>query len=257
GVTPGLGSSAAVVSAAVAALHAIDWGPDGARESHGAKGQRLLPPEVLFAEAFAAHHRAQRGKGSGCDVAAACFGGLVGYRRRGDALPSVELLDLGALPPLAAAHAGPKASTTQLIEAVERAGQQAPAALRDVRSALDGAAQRAIAAIRGREGVRAILAALADSSRALSELDRLADGRLEPAPVRELLRIARDEAAVAKISGAGGGDCVLAFAEHPDRITRVKALWARAGYRVLDLLPAMNGARLEDETIEKLPKAAT
>lgn len=242
GVTAGLGSSAAVVSASVLALYAV----------RGETPSR----EELFADAFEAHHRAQKGKGSGCDVAAACYGGLIGYRRRGEELPRITALDLAVLPPLAVAHAGPKASTTALIAALGRAERESPASYRLVIEGLERAAQRVAEALERREATTSVLSALEASAQHLTELDALSGGRLEPPPVRELLDLARAEGATAKISGAGGGDCVLAFADEPARRVCVEEAWARAGYRVLAWQAARSGARLERDEVENLPRRA-
>jgi phosphomevalonate kinase len=67
GTKTGLGSSAAVCAAVTAALFAA-----GTTDS-----SFPIDREQVFATAFEAHQMAQKGVGSGADVAASCYGGLV------------------------------------------------------------------------------------------------------------------------------------------------------------------------------------
>src|SRR5690606_21597860 len=81
----GLGSSAAVATALAAALAAAG----------GIRPDR----ELLFDLASSAHRTAQGGTGSGGDVAASVYGGLLFYTR-GDAMPP-GAMPPGAMPPAA------------------------------------------------------------------------------------------------------------------------------------------------------------
>ena len=128
----GLGRSAATIAAAVVARRAIDGMPEG--------------PEAVLADALAANAVFQDGVGSGADVAAAVYGGVVAAERRHDRLAVVRR----ALPTglqLVAGWTGEAAPTTPLVSAF--AGMSSPPVLVD----LAAAARDAVAAEIGRAHV--------------------------------------------------------------------------------------------------------
>lgn len=212
----GLGSSAAIVVAAVGA----------------GLSQRGLDddPAAVFPLAERAHRLAQGGKGSGCDVAAAAFGGLISFKRRPNAAPRVTTLALDALPSMRVAYSGVSASTTALIEQARQREQGDAANFRVILDGLDGLVDAFSLAMAPSQ----CLALLEEGSRLLGDLNRLCGGLLEPPPVAKLLGIARDTGCAAKISGAGGGDCVLAFSDDPQRLTDLERRWLNAGFSLVD-----------------------
>ena len=109
----GLGSSAAAAVVAVGAL--LD-----------AAGQDVEGDRVLaFTLADRAHRAAQGGRGSGADVAAAVFGGVIGYSRAADGAPVVRTL--GRVPgELVVFSAGAPRSTVTSIRDVEALAERDP-----------------------------------------------------------------------------------------------------------------------------------
>jgi phosphomevalonate kinase len=186
----GLGSSASILVASLAAV----WLERGGLES-------LLAAE-LFPRALAIHRAAQQG-GSGIDVAAACFGGVLACRlaTRGGALEVVP----HALPPgvtIEVYACGRAARTADMLTAVAALAEREPARYR---AAIDAAGQGASKAVDARDASR-FVEAIADQATALAGLGEAAGVPIVTADVALLDGLARAEDACMLPSGAGGGD---------------------------------------------------
>jgi phosphomevalonate kinase len=210
----GLGSSAAITVALVAALldRAQGKAPDRA---------------ILFDVALDAHRRFQHGGGSGVDVAAAIHGGVVLLEPAGEA-PRIRPLVWPARLHWIAAWSGTSASTVDLLARFDAFRAADPArfgrqieVLADIATATARAWQR--------QAVPDLLQLLADYDDALRALDEGgAIGIYTPAHDR-LALVAQSAGAIYKVSGAGGGDFGLAFADSADVIARLAAEFARLG----------------------------
>ncbi len=213
----GLGSSAAILVASLAAI---------ALEAHGPLDHDALCDAVL-APALAAHAQAQGG-GSGIDVAASCRGGtLVAQRADGLQLRAV------ALP--AALHvevwtAGQPASTAELlgrVRALDAARYQA------LSTPQRHASEHAVQALD--EGDAALfVTALALQCAALANLGDAAGAPIVTAEVRRLAEQAVRERGAVLPSGAGGGDVTLFVGVAPPSAA-LSALARELGHHRLDL----------------------
>ena len=213
----GLGSSAASVAAITSAALQFNVQPtqDMARE--------------VFSIAFEAHRSFQGGIGSCADVAASCFGGLIGYKlkrpdprfsqldvpspdHRALPMPEARVAQLTWPDPLSvrAVWLGKPAHSVNFIEQLMDATDRSL----HTTQALMGELARA-----GDEALRCIR--IGDVDKLLALVDR-ADGGLEHlghhigAPIvidahRELRSIAKNYGLRCKPSGAGGGDFSLVF----------------------------------------------
>jgi len=221
GAKVGLGSSAAVTAGVTAALFAA------AGRCITERGCR----DRLFATALEAHRRVQGEAGSGADVAACIHGGLILFQPR-DGLAEISPLTLPAGTRLLAAWTGESASTPELVKYYRACGN-------------GHSGHRATFVEASRTVIDEFVAALAQRSLSPSAvlrngvlLERLAaelslpllTGRLQ-----QLVEIARVHGAAAKISGAGGGDCGIAFARDQAQAEEVRAAWSAAGLVPLDL----------------------
>lgn len=216
----GLGRSSATIAAAVLARRALAGRDDD--------------PSAVLDDALAANAAFQGGQGSGADVAAAVFGGVVAAERAGDGLRVAR----HALPPgleLVAGWTGESAATTPLVAAF--ADLPSPPSLADL-AATARAAVEAVA-----QGDAAALSEAVQRSNVL--LARFGDETglpiVTPA-LRRLVDTARAAGAVAKPSGAGGGDCGIAIASSPRIAAAVRAAWRDAGILPLDVTVATTGA---------------
>ena len=209
GAKVGLGTSAATVVAVLRACAA-------------SAGRPARDPELL-ALAQRVHRESQGGKGSGYDVATIFAGGTARYSR------SRERSEPVAWPPqwhAAALFTGASASTPRAIRAP----------LSDkVLDALATAATELIERWSG--GGRGLPDALRRCEDAFDQV-----GAERPWLLPPRLQRARDVIAEAgcwpRVSGAGGGDCVLGFSDDPERLEALVADWVTGGRSVVARLPS-------------------
>lgn len=214
----GLGSSAALTVALTAALLA-----------HAA-GSRPAPAEI-FAAALAAHRHFQDGGGSGVDVAVAVHGGVTMLT---PAAPAPEVRSVAWPAGLAwlAAWSGRSASTTALLARFNAFRESDPTRFgRQMTLLADLARATAVAWAAGE--VPRILRCLADYDDALRAFDDGARIGIYTPEHERLARSAESAGAVYKISGAGGGDFGIAFADSPGVIERLAAACAQQGVMTL------------------------
>ena len=206
----GLGSSAAVCAAMVAALtHRTD----------------------VFDVAFSAHRQFQHGKGSGADIAASCRGGLVEYRMTPRTIRAVSWptgMHFRCI------STGSSASTPRFIEAL----QAHQSAARPIVDDLGHIASDAMQSGHWDDLAR----------QSFSLMDTL--GQAIRMPIvsprhRELARIAARVKVGYKPSGAGGGDMGIAFGEDVDRLNLFADNAVEAGYQSVPLSIDPQGVRLE------------
>jgi phosphomevalonate kinase len=187
----GLGSSAATIVASL-----------GSRALARGEDPRHAPVRAgIFRAAREAHAREQGG-GSGVDVAASVFGGVLRYSL-GEGAPRIRVVEPPAALVLEAYWSGTSARTSDLRAKVDRLRARGDkgstfTVLREV------AEQAADAMDRG--DARAFVDAAAAFGRALAALGRAADAPIVPAPFAELAALAEQEQGAFLPSGAGGGD---------------------------------------------------
>ncbi len=211
--TVGLGSSAAVTVAVLAALRVYAGRPvsptDLARDSG----------EVI---------RTVQGVGSGADAAASALGGIRLFRM-GD---EVHSRLLGGCPPLFLVYSGRKTPTPQVIARVETLRRRLPAVVDAVFSATGALALEGAAAIEAEDWPR--LGAAMNIGH-----DLMAALGVDTAELRAIANVVRSDPGVhgAKISGSGLGDCVVAVGRR-----RVTA----SDERDLEVVLAREGVRVEE-----------
>ena len=245
----GLGSSAAIVVAALGAL-ALDRDPS--------LEQSALASAVLES-ALRAHRRAQGG-GSGIDVLAACLGGVLVARkaRRSDASPSsrrggsdtaceleasqIRLPDGVHLRLLAAKKA---AVTSSLLAQVRTFAERAPGRATGLMARQAEAAFRAVDAADGNQG-EAFVAALEAQRHALGALGNAAGAPIVTEELAELARRVGRRAAVLP-AGAGGGDVAI-WASCAPPSTKLEQIAIDCGHRILPCTLGATGVqRVDDE----------
>ena len=215
----GLGRSAATLAAAVGACRR--------------RAQRPTSPQALLDDALVANLDFQGGQGSGADVAAAVYGGVVEARRCEGRLQVVAR----ALPAgvhLIAGWTGAPAHTPPML--ARFADMPAPPAF----TALAATATVAAAAVRDGDA-GALCAAVAESGELRARFGDEAGLPIVTPALRRVLDVARAAGAVAKPSGAGGGDCGIALTTSPAVAAAVRAAWREAGVLPLDVTVASEG----------------
>jgi phosphomevalonate kinase len=199
----GLGSSAAALVATL-----------GARAA--ARGLDLADARVregIFLDARRAHAAAQGG-GSGVDVAASTYGGIVSYSMSGADAPLIEAMALPSALVLRVLWSGRSARTSELLAKTRAfAATDARGYARCI-GALGDAVTRARRACEAAD-VGALVSAGSANARALAELGRAADAPIVPPTFADLALLAEREKAAFYPSGAGGGDVGVWLAADP------------------------------------------
>ncbi len=219
----GLGSSSAVTVATVRALSAATG--------------RALDARQLFRLSYDAVLEAQEGIGSGYDVAAAVFGGTLYYVTPGDV---IEPLPLGELP-LVIGYSGVKASTTEWVQRAAGLRERHPALVQHIWRLMQELVDEARAALARRDWPAC--GRLMDINHGLLSAIGVSTARLDA-----LIHAARAAGAHgAKLSGAGGGDCMIALADEGRHAAVAAALDGSGlpGACVVAVRTGAEGARIE------------
>lgn len=190
----GLGSSAAVTIATLTALHA--W-----------LNIKVQPLDLVRQGRTVV--RSVQGSGSGADVAASVYGGIVGYQAQ-----PMTAEKFSQLHPLTAVYAGYKTPTVQAIKLVEERFTGFPGLLRSLIQGIGQCALDGMIAVRRAEWSR------------LGEIMSIQQGMMESLGVctPDLRHLVDDLRAMpqmlgAKISGAGLGDCVIGLGTYSQDAT--------------------------------------
>ena len=180
----GFGSSAAVTVATVAALR---------RQA----GLDTDPREVFLAAR--AIIRSVQGRGSGADVAASVYGGIVLYRA-----DPLELDPLPVHPPLTAVYSGSKLPTPEVIRIVEERRAQEPERFARLYDTMDHCSGEAAEA--ARLGDWKTVGQQLDIGQDVMEAMELSNASLDG-----IIHALRTDPGIqgAKISGSGLGDCAI------------------------------------------------
>lgn len=200
----GLGGSAAL---SVAIVRAIDE----------LLGITRTPAEV--AEAALAAERVFHGNPSGIDSAMAASGGAALYRKGAP----LEPLRLARKLTLIVGDSGEPSSTHDTVASVARQHAQNPAKLEQIFEGIEALVLNARAALQSGEASR--LGQLMTLNQKLLSAMLLSTSALE-----EMCRAAEEAGALgAKLTGGGGGGCMIALVEHPAQTTNVLAALQRLG----------------------------
>ena len=227
----GLGSSAAIIVATLAAARA-EWPTTESRLSDSQRNR-------IFADALLAHRTAQKG-GSGVDVAASVFGGLLACRIGADGALAVEPR---AFPPSVEVHvfaSAQPASTQDMVARVRAFERLSPARHATLIGQAGACAERAAQAASCAD----FLDALHAQDGALRVLAREADVPIFTQEFDVLHAAAATEGAFFGPSGAGGGDIGIYVSERAPGEAFLAAL-ARLEVDRLDVRVGAHGVRVE------------
>lgn len=191
--TLGLGSSAAVTAATLGTLSQWLGAP--------------LSSLALFQAAKQVVLQVQ-GIGSGADVAAAIFGGMVAYR-----MDPLEIKPFAITPDITLVYSGAKVPTKTVIQWVSERQQANPQHYQNLFQAIDTCTQQAIAALQQQDWQT--LGALMNEHHLLHEKLGVSTSLLN-----ELTTHLRQQPGIlgAKISGSGLGDCIVGLGSVGDNI---------------------------------------
>jgi mevalonate kinase len=217
--TVGFGSSSASTVCIVGALHQL---LNGKIDRH-----------AIFKLAYETVLKVQ-GTGSGADLAAAVFGGTILFARGGEVLEPLTLKEL----PLVIGYSGKKADTVSIIQKVQKMRDENTEKIDDVFAQIGRITELAKTAVTA--GDMSTAGTLMDLNQEL-----LSSLGISTAKLDSMITAARAAGAFgAKISGAGGGDCMIALADDDHRSAVMQAM-KEAGGQVVDIAANAEGLRLE------------
>ena len=226
----GLGGSAAAVVAAL-----------GYRAASRGEDLRSVPVrDAIFRDARGAHASVQGG-GSGVDIAASVYGGVLRYSLEAGR-PSVAPVALPRGLRFDAYWSGQSARTSEMRARVDALEARDPVAFGARMRDLTAAAVAAVSAMEA-GAAPAFLEAARSSERALTALGRDADAPIVIPQARALVLVAEEEGAAFVPSGAGGGDVFVRFGLGPS--SRFDAAGRAAGFEKLELSLDVLGVRME------------
>ncbi|MGM8211186.1 phosphomevalonate kinase [Virgibacillus sp. W0430] len=250
GVKYGLGSSAAVVTAVVSAVLN--------------KYLPAPPPEQLVFKLAAIAHVKTQGNGSGADIAASAYGGLLQYAsfqaewliaqyKQASSVQSlvnkewtyfsIKRLQLPSTIRMCIGWTGKPASTAKLVNRILQLKKTDKASYERflhssetaVNMFLNGIIENNIPLFM--EGIhknRLALAAVGDAAQVAIETNQL----------KKLSELAAQHGGAGKLSGAGGGDCGIAFVASSQASNALMHAWEQFGIRPLALKPYPKGAQI-------------
>jgi mevalonate kinase len=148
--------------------------------------------------------RLVQGVGSGADVAASVFGGVIAYK-----MQPVAIKKIAASLPLVVVYSGSKLATKKVIAKVEKSRKRSPQVFAKIFAAIDLCSKEAVKAIKNRNYPH--LGKLMDINYGLQEALGVSNNILS-----DLVFKLRSKKNIygAKISGSGLGDCVIGLGKN-------------------------------------------
>lgn len=249
----GLGSSAAVVVGIITAL---------LRRANGCQAQPS--PMLIYKLSMIAHFRVQ-GSGSGADVAAAVFGGWLCYSafssewlatRIHNRVPirtlvqepwprlSIAPLSFSSKLSLLAGWSGHPVATAPLVRRVQTFQHQDPKAYQIFLQESEKAVTTLLTGICG-DDIPLALRGMNQNRKALIQLGEKADVAIETPKLATLALAAESLGGAGKSSGAGAGDCGIAFIE-PSQADKLTDLWREKDIQPLPLQVTDHGVQFNE-----------
>lgn len=176
-----------------------------------------------------------QGVGSGFDLAAAIWGGTLYFIAGGK---EIEEIDVPKKLPLVIGYTGVKADTTTLVKQVIHLREKDPALVNSVFNAIGAVVGQSRTALE--KGDFKLLGKLADINHSLLVSLGVSSQELE-----NLILAARKKGVYgAKLSGAGGGDCMISFVPYNNK-KEVESSINKAGGEVLNVKTGAQGVRID------------
>lgn len=175
-----------------------------------------------------------QGKGSGFDIATAIYGGTTYFVTGGKTIKPLPVTSL----PIVIGYTGIKADTVTLIDQVKKLSEKYPKIVENSYDQIAKLVDSAKIAISKKDW------------QSLGKLMNINQGYLEGLGVSSqmlsnLIYAARDAGAYgAKLSGAGGGDCMIAIAP-PSRQKAIEKAITKAGGKIIKVETKAEGVRIE------------
>ena len=229
----GLGSSAAVTVALMRAVMAY-LGIQGLEVSE----------QALFERAHTLHRNMQGGVGSGLDIAASVFGGLVAFgASEPGAMVVPEKLEALSWPAMAPVFVGLSASTTDLVMKVNTWRDCEPLLFNDLMAQMRRVSQDVIASSRSSD-LQAVRQGCTAYCGLMQKLGELSGADIISDAHRSLRDASMRKGFDYKPSGAGGGDLGIILATEREALEQFRATVEELGGSWTELGISSHGVRL-------------
>lgn len=250
GVKYGLGSSAAVVTAVITAIL-----------------NKFLPkppsPMLIFKLAAISHVKTQ-GNGSGADIAASVYGGILEYAsfqanwlleevEKAETLTTlvekdwkylfIKQIELPTDLSIYIGWTGRPASTAKLVDEILTLKVKKPQQFQQFLTSSEMAVGMMLEGIE-KKSVSDLLTGMKENRRCLATVGENAGVDIETPLLAELADLAEQSGGAGKLSGAGGGDCGIAFIHSKEKPEQLLTAWKNAGIQTLAIQPYSKGVHL-------------
>ncbi|MBI3380201.1 mevalonate kinase [Candidatus Gottesmanbacteria bacterium] len=176
-----------------------------------------------------------QGKGSGFDVAAAIYGGTIFFQNKGEVIESLTADGLN----LVIGYCGVKADTVSMINSVESKMKNYKAGIDKIFDNIGGLVIEAKSAILEKDWER--LGTLMDYNQ-----NYLEDLAVSTEKLNNMIEGAKKSGAYGtKLSGAGGGDCMVALVSEEKKLKVTQAIEVVGG-QVINVTPNAPGVKVEN-----------
>ncbi|PWI46998.1 phosphomevalonate kinase [Candidatus Heimdallarchaeota archaeon B3_Heim] len=250
----GFGSSAAAVVAIIGAV--IQY--------HSNSSFTQQDKEAIFKLSIISHYLGQGKLGSGFDVAASTFGGALIYRKFdpewlqqkistdsqsnlvNEEWPLLQCIPINLPADLVmmVGFTGTSASTKKLVQEMKLYKQKDPDSYYTIISRIADVTEKLIEAIQSKNQV-AILKLLDQNRILLEELSFACSCHLEIEAHQIMSHTASKYGAVAKFSGAGGGDCSVGVCFNAINAALIVKEWIKNGIMPIDIEFSSEGMKIE------------
>lgn len=172
-----------------------------------------------------------QGKGSGFDVAAAIFGGILYFKTRGKIIKPLKVSSI----PLIVGYSGIKANTVTLVDKVSQKAKKYPKIIDNIYEQIEILVNLAKVSIE--KGDWQTLGEIMDINQGY-----LATLGVGSKKLADMIYAARESGAYgAKLSGAGVGDCMIAISTN----SKTKSAIEKAGGKVINIKTNVEGVKVE------------
>lgn len=252
----GFGSSAAAVVAAIAAV----------LKFHGLDVKSKEAKNVIYKLSAIAHYLAQGKVGSGFDVAASTYGGIFVYQRFDPAwlLERIKLNEgmrsiINSIWPSFSIEPLAKIEGMHLLIGWTKESANTAEMIRQMDSFRNSEREeydkiygniadtvREIISFWKKEDKEKILELIKKNRILLKELGEKSKVGIETEGLKQLAEMAEAHGQAGKLSGAGGGDCGIAFCFDEDAEIGIMEAWEKGGIYVVETDIDFEGVRTED-----------
>lgn len=232
----GLGSSAALTAALISALiQFIDNKFEAPRQT-----------QKIFEASLRAHRKAQGNLGSGIDVAASVFGGILKYKIVDREFVKMPLYETLTIPPnlhILILWTGRSASTGHFVQKVETFKRTEPKNFEKIINRMSAISVEGIEAFR-RKNTSQFMDAVKQYSIQMKNLGEKSGVPIVSEVHQKISEIVIEGGGVYKPSGAGGGDLGIAFCESAVVKERIAGKLLRDGFKTINLEIAAKGIQV-------------